>query len=590
MQARSGRPRIYVVALTLVLIGVFLSAAPAPAQDDLRDAVGDVVVGSMTYKERGPGASYDGIANALLVGAAAPAMVVRMGSSMEFFFEVLENPLVQRALPEGSMSGVSDMLNSAADLPELPIAASYDAHISFKLRAGDDGVYRLESGILDWSTDNTTSISYEDASITDSFHGRGFEALDPEDDKIELQLELDQGKLTYTLDIDVGHQYLTDGRSLWTTPVSTLTLDKTGTDIDLSATTAFGMPFELPPISFDDLEKSVLYLRHRTGQTLSGVLQDRETWSNVIGGHQYAEFTLAFEDCSPEIASPLENEALVFDHNSPAKLDDMARLSGVPEPFEDGIHWVFPSVPFDETYDPADMNGGSVDFTYEGLRESNGDFGEYLLEVEYLTEPLQDLCDPTQPRPLRIFFPKDGENNPEGIRNWFYYWLQTDARSGIRDISLDECTGEYGYYGPGSPDIHLCHPTATEPSVNKVDGAPTSYIDTVAVTVLHEDRHRSNWNTWGSKPKCTDTDGDGVPDPAEGCIVDSDGDTLPDDEEAHLLPFPLDPHDPTSCQDINGKPLPELDDEHCLAYWVEINWPIDSVDEEDWASPGSQDP
>lgn len=588
----SGR-RLSLVAL--LCTALLWTATPAPAQDDLRDTVGDTVIGSLTYKERGPGASYDGIANSLLVGSAAPATAVRMGRSMEFFFDILENPLVQGALPEASMESVSEMMAQAAEMPQLPITAAYDAHISFKLKAGDDGIYRLESGIIDWSTDNSTSFAYEDASITDSFEGRGFESLDPASDTIDLSLAIVADQLQYTLDVDVSHEYLTDGTSVWTTPVASLTLDKTGADIELQADTAFGNSMQLPPMSLEGLEKSVLYLKQGTNLYLADALSGTETWRNLLDGQTVAQFTLAFGDCIPEITSPTEGKALVFDENEPAKLEGRATIGGIPGPFTDGVSWVFPPVPFEkDTYDPQDKQGGRVGFTYEELGPSNEDFGELELNVEYLSEPLQDLCELPATRTFRVFFPKDGENNPDGTYNWFYYWLQTDARSGVNDIEVHgsedpKCQGVDGYYFYGTP-IYLCHPSASEDSMVLVNGARTTFIDTTAVVVLHEDRHRRNWEAWGTQPRCTDTNGDGVPDPAEGCIVDTDGDSVPDDEEAHLLPFPLDPNDPTSCQDINGNPLPEWDDEHCVAYWAEINWPIDSVDDEDWASPGSQNP
>jgi len=117
-----------------------------------------------------------------------------------------------------------------------------------------------------------------------------------------------------------------------------------------------------------------------------------------------------------------------------------------------------------------------------------------------------------------------------------------------------------------------------------------NFIDNVAVTVLHEDQHRRNWQRWHDF--CADTDGDGVPDPAEGCFVDVDGDSLPDDKEQSIKPagFPLDPTNKYSCRDVRGWYVANLDDEHCIAYGAELSWPIDSIDELDWAHPGSQWP
>lgn len=588
------RLRAPVVALACSLLFSSLVAEPAPAQGSE-----NVVVGTIHYSERGAGASFDGMANAMIIGIWAPVVATRAGGALELAVELLQNPAVAAAMGT-DLDGITRDLLARYPAPDPPVRAGYDATISFKLHRQGDSEFVLESGSVSWSTNNSTTLVYEDGSITDNFSGRGSEALDPAEDSITLRMEKNaEGSADYTFEVDVAHEYLTDGGSVWATEpnVGTITMTRDGDDMILEGRTPFGSTAAiLPPRIegvFADATKTISYARTGKVTDLSEPVSGTETWSNLFGGSQRAGVHTALGDCNPEVTRPTDSSPEVFDDNNPGRLEMKTDISGIPRFLRKDIFWDFPDVPFDATYDPPEQTGSNVQVVYEKLPPENEAFGEFEIPVEYRSEPLSELCDPVEPAIMRVFYPLEGTNNPSGDPNWFYYWLQTDARSGVGDIVFGGavCPGNDGYFQPGEATIHLCQ-SASGAETLLVNGAKVSYIDLMAVTVLHEDRHRRDWLAWGQYPACPDTDGDGVPDPADGCIVDTDGDEIPDAEEPFMpsAAYPLDPTQKHSCRDVYGHPLKDLDDEHCLAYWAEINWPIDSVDDQDWASPGSQAP
>src|SRR5680860_827080 len=201
--------------------------------------------------------------------------------------------------------------------------------------------------------------------------------------------------------------------------------------------------------------------------------------------------------------------------------------------------------------------------------------------------------------------------------NWFYYWMQTSASSGIAGVDVIACESiAAGEYTIGDQMIHLCDPQSYWPTVRFADGAPTAYIDTFATILIHEDKHRKNSRTWWENARqiCEDTNGDGVDDQVSGCVMDTDRDKVPDAIEpgqtapdghnlglvvankysctlsptgrAYLLPGQVDRED--SAGENETVQSTGIDDEECTAYWEETRWPIGSARSEDWAAPGSQ--
>lgn len=596
----------------MVLLSALLAAVPV-GPTLAQDKADDMIVGSLRYTERGPGASYDGIANALILSTGAPAAAAQMGGALQVVFEILENPALAEALGT-DMQSVSDELRSNVPAGELPIRASYDAVITFQLSNDGGGNYHLESGSISWSTDNATTFSAGDTRMSDSFHGEGIESLDPKRDTIDLTFgENAAGDLTYTLEVDVTHGYSTVGSSEWSTPVASLALERTWEDVTLEGITPFGstsafLPPQLPGM-FADQTKTVGYIRTGKVESPDSPIVGSETWTNLFGGSQVAQIQLEPFACTPEIVKP-DPPKLVFDESAGGEISDRTELSGIPLTLSDGVHWRFPDrtiLPFTTTYVPDDRTGDSVEFTWRKLTAENADFGEYDISFEYTTDALEKSCPQPGPVTVEVYFPIDAKNNPEGKDyNWFYYWMQTSARNGIAKVAvaeLDTCEGEPGHYIEGDETIYVCHPLARSQDIRIADGARVNFIDTFAIAVIHEDEHRRNWQDWwGLQLPAFDADGDGVPDERPGYILDTDGDRVPDREEPQQG---LDPNDPFSCRlhtllneqlrdDLQGKTPREvmkalgITDYECSAYKAELKWQVGSARGEDWASPGSQ--
>ncbi len=551
-----------------------------------------VLTGTLVFHAEGPGANGDGLVNALLF----PGLVAgTVGSAQEGFGLVggLFGPLVGLD-PEATAAEIQ----SGYPDGRLPIDARYDARIDFRLEETDDLHFELVDGVIDWSSDSTSSLSYEGGSITDSFHGRGSERLDPATSRIVVDLDVDdQGRVTgYTFDAEVRHAYLSEGTSVWEVPdVARITVGRRGDDMLLEAETPFGSASALgmPPVIegvFSDDTWTVSWSSQGPVDDLSRPVMFTDGFTNSAGGSVSVEVSSELGDCAPRILLPVYDQRLAFD--DAGLLDIEAELTGVPDELSDRVRWVFAPPGFDVSFDPPDAVGTRVTITVLATPPDNAAFGEQELSVEYVDEGAAATCAPIPPVRVRLFFDRDATTNPDGTWNWFHFWLQTPADADVDSIAPGtSCNRRFGYYPYGDDSIYVCPEAATSDQL-VMNGAKVTFIDVMAVTVLHEDQHRRAWRQWGSKPRCGDTDGDGIPDPAEGCIVDVDGDRVPDDVEPTLTPAsrPLDPLRSNSCYDVRGVYLADLDDEHCLAYAAELAWPIDAVDGEDWAHPGSQWP
>lgn len=598
------RRRVVVVAAWLTLFTLLVPPRGVEAAPDTPD----VIWGSISYQERGPGASLDGIANAFIMGSFAPVVGARLGRAQQVVFELLQNPALAEAMGT-DMGSISDKLRGDDLVGRPPIRASYGAHVSFQLEADRDGTsYHLKSGTISWSSDNHTRLSANGMTLADDFSGGGVEALDPSSDVIDLTFEdRGGGSRTWTIDVEVDHTYRTVGESSWTWETGTISLVRTGSKVELGATTLFG-PVPVPPLPpdlFADQVKTVVYAATgKVSATDDQTLQilETEAWTNILEGSQVARVEIR-DDCSPVIVRP-DPPRLVFDEATPGTISTTAVLQG-PVFAQQAARWVFPEVPFEADYQPKDLAAPRVDFFWRGLPERNEQLGEYTVEVDYADPAVAKECGPVRPLDLGVFFPIDAKNNPGGKDpNWFYYWMQTSASNGIGDVRVVDCAGNrtFGEYNYGDTYIRLCDPETYQPDIRAADAAPIAYIDSFATVLIHENRHRENYLNWwragyGLKATCVDWDHDGKDDPRPGCVMDTDRDQVPDAVEpgqtapdGHNLGLKVGAKyscklGPTTVAQLSTL---GIHDEECTAYWEEIRWQIGSARSEDWAAPGTQ--
>lgn len=312
-------------------------------------------------------------------------------------------------------------------------------------------------------------------------------------------------------------------------------------------------------------------------------------------------------DVRIRIIKPEDQSRHVFSNqNAPKKhsnrlvLDLEAQVE--PAHLADSIEWIVPEVPGStrSTIPPSASltpRGARLQVVYHGLPEDYTAFGRKTVAARVQV----GACSVEDRREVKLFYPRDAKNNPEGkYRNWFYYWRQTPAalpqgqnvRIEFGGTHFDLCTGEH-VMAIFKPDhlfktIHICDFTEklnrqfalTVPRVSRRDRSTLetpqylgfTHIDTFAVIVLHEFAHFNHYHTWLSGKSAEqrmreDVDRDGIPDRLEhdmGFIVPK------------FQTF-WENHD--NLKNING-------DEEFLAYETAYDYPVGMYDEYDWGRPG----
>lgn len=195
------------------------------------------------------------------------------------------------------------------------------------------------------------------------------------------------------------------------------------------------------------------------------------------------------------------------------------------------------------------------------LPDSNGSFGNYFVQA------WEEHGESNMGRGIRLFFGKDGTNNPttQGIAvpNWYYYWKQTSANYETHTYDPNCPAPGYGYctwagvitIGPNAGGTHAWYPNH-------------SGIDLYALVCRHEGKHKSDYAQWwpgGAYNPLLDTDQDGVNDNFEAGLGYMVGDSDTDDDG-------------------------HIDMEDSAEDWSLANWNVGDSDAEDWAHPGKQWP
>jgi hypothetical protein len=574
--------------LFLVLI-LLPASSPAPLAPSARaaspaapQAAAKPMHGRIHYAERGPGVTYDGFANVMLSGGVGvPVAGARI---IKGFQSALSLPLLAG---NPSIKQVNEMLRQGVpiDLANLGVKASYSADFDFDLELAKDGSYSLKSGKVTWTSQNNTQIKYEGASITDSFTGSGSETLDATRNFITLTMNTQSKPATFNVDFKLEHPMATKGRSDWVIADGAMKMwiEDDGTTQTTGAYVV-GAPVDAPMVEpSSPATKPVAY--YGKGTMKSGIVRGYETYRTIMDAQAVIEYGIS-ANCDAEIDMPAPNSDYVLNGDNPAVIESRAIVGVKPSAFGDDARWKLPELAGPAKMTPENGKGWSLLWRYEGLPEKNSSFGKREFKVQF--DELAGICPDPKPQPVRFFFTRDAENNPEGLTpNWFYYWSQTRAGMGLgsrilyAELLPGECDGKIlGFYlGFNKLDqrdkIYICN---LKPfnfyRTNAVTLRVTEGIDVFGSVVLHEWTHNLNAKDWWPKgiprnlcyPKMT------------AACPDKDDDYVPDNREAAYGLSPL-THDTLGLG---------FDDLEYPAYLQDNTWPNGSANREDWAVPGKQ--
>lgn len=241
-------------------------------------------------------------------------------------------------------------------------------------------------------------------------------------------------------------------------------------------------------------------------------------------------------------------------------------------------------------------NDTRIAFLGEGMPSSNDDFGKRNITLTHY-EP-HCICE-AEPIEIKLFYPRDAQNNPDGTRpNWAYYWSQTSAVYGSGFQVVDEIPnsmthtafvgfaclgrtneqinknvlGRYDYY-TGIVYLPTKFPEKSCPP--RPNGEMDTGIDCFAQVLRHEERHREQLTQWWGKNM-----------ERYNCLDDLDGDLVPnwveDEMEGCLKTFAF------SCPDRPNHLGAELMDMEFDAYSFGWKWRQGKANKEDWSFPGKQ--
>ncbi len=289
------------------------------------------------------------------------------------------------------------------------------------------------------------------------------------------------------------------------------------------------------------------------------------------------------EHVTVRIVSPGPDSNHVFGSKVPAVLEIKAEAKVDPAKYEKEVTWEVQDIQGSrKTIKPE--KGNKVTITFNKLPEKNDQFG--LKKITAKVRGKQDQVT------VKVFFAKDGRDNPEGkYPNWFYYWRQ-GVVTGLERFQYERGGGSYdpktGKLVIGD-EAASSLPGGTVPLKNEVmkpDGkkckvqgmikiVQTEGADSVARVVTHELEHERLFKLTGGK-RTGDQDQDGVPDAVELGELGSLFCLDPRNDNTHELKKPKD--------GASG-------DDELLAMFAEAKESESKSRvkrDKDWASPGSQ--
>jgi hypothetical protein len=242
------------------------------------------------------------------------------------------------------------------------------------------------------------------------------------------------------------------------------------------------------------------------------------------------------------------------------------------------------------TASPENRRAEQIAFTYEFMPRKNSDFG-----VKKLTASTTGVCACQRDEQIRAFFiPDDSNHVDDATPNWFYYWKQTSAatpdarpllryKASVEDpylpgISAAQYDGRTAliYFSDEIVTAKGCHVRydsttgrmILDPNADRARG-----IDCFAEDVRHEMQHRKDAIDWWGDPH-----GSYSLNGAAAELLDLDGDQMPNEVERKTPGC-----SPVSKFSCLGRPFPEVTDAEVFAYWTGWQWPLNSINAQDWS-------
>lgn len=513
------------------------------------------------------------------------------------------------------MAQIHDFLRTGKgfDLSGAPVSAGYDIELSFELVSDGKGNWNLKSGQARYAgnTDADLTLSGDGGNVhrfTDRYRGQATAQLTPQNATITLRTTGKGKNQQRHFDVSASFPSNAVGKTTWSAMggLQVITREDKG-DVATWTLQMLGQEHketkpEAPAYTGVSYGKS--------GQPDS-VMRGRETWQDIMDSGVLVEWEL-WDECSASISSPAENDELVWDQSTPARLLRPAIAEVQPSFWDQDLHWSFHEITGSDLEPrPDKSDGNEFDVTYTKLPEKNSSFAYWDVTASFATERARKAgCKDPKPRTVGYFYPRDGANhtgpsspvdpaaNTKGpTPNWFHYWRQTKAAQGMASetrygAGAPTCNidGVGGYYTPGTSHVVVCdlgqawghylkHPLVDL----ELHG-----VDNYAGVVRHEWTHHENYmRWWHGKGKLADTE---VCKNKKGEIVTvSIGDDIPDSVEPTVkVPSPLNWRhkyfDSTTCDTLGLG----FTDEHYIAWMAMTEWPVGSADTEDWACPGAQ--
>jgi hypothetical protein len=355
-------------------------------------------------------------------------------------------------------------------------------------------------------------------------------------------------------------------------------------------------------------------------------MRGRETWQDIMDSGVLVEWEL-WDQCKAVMLSPEENDELVYDLLTPAKVERLALLRVQPSFWEQDVDWSFHEIDGSDLEPRPDEMKGNNDFdvTYTKLPDKNSSFAFWDVEARFVTERAKKAGCKDAKRKVGYFFARDATNHggppgptdgkvvPKGpTPNWFHYWMQTKARAGVPAdfvryrgqgptcayTEVQTVKGKerrrtvadaYAVYWFGDRHITMCDlamPDLFFIGWNPLgaDFAPEG-IDLFGATILHEKQHHDDyWRWWSTGYRTADDspDEDHIPNQIEKYVP------VPSQVRTRRKCFDRKIQGPCFNPKLYDSFGYKINDEHYLAWAAMYRWPMGSADREDWSCPGKQ--